>query len=229
MTKWTKKYLSVLFYFEQCRSWQAWGLCPTFIATAQQGYVHWIMQWDSRRENNKLLKLSVSKVILQSAGKVTERNLSKRTFFQTYISHDTDITDYLLWLGLGVKKYAQANKNCVFKTHNFDLVVHTRWSTRSHVLIDMLLSLGSCPSYIQVNMEFERSSVVDQSIHTLVMLHSGKVEQDKGICQWVANNFDYNEDTITRSGHDSTHVMGIITCQTPGISDNHVQVTRYKV
>ena len=120
MTKWTKKYLSVLFYFEQCSSWQAWGLCPTFIATAQQGYVHWIMQWDSRKENNKLLKLSVSKVILQSAGKVTERNLSKRTFFKTYISHDTDITDYLLWLGLGVKKYAQANKNCVFKTHNFE-------------------------------------------------------------------------------------------------------------
>ena len=29
--------------------------------------------------------------------------------------------------------------------------------------------------------------------------------------QWVADNFDYNEDVIT--GHDTTHVMGIIACQ----------------
>ena len=32
-----------------------------------------------------------------------------------------------------------------------------------------------------------------------------------GICQWVADNFDLNKDTKT--GLDSTHVMGLITCQ----------------
>ena len=32
-----------------------------------------------------------------------------------------------------------------------------------------------------------------------------------GFCQWVADNFDYNEDSAT--GHDSTHVMGITGCQ----------------
>lgn len=35
--------------------------------------------------------------------------------------------------------------------------------------------------------------------------------------QWVANNFECNEDTPT--GHDTTHVMGVITCQTPGTLD----------
>ena len=33
------------------------------------------------------------------------------------------------------------------------------------------------------------------------------------MCQWIADNFDFNEDTLT--GNDTTQIMGIITCQTP--------------
>ena len=56
-------------------------------------------------------------------------------------------------------------------------------------------------------MAFERSAVDKQCVDTLA---AGLIE--KGFCQWVADNFDYNDDTI--SGHDTTHTMGIITCQT---------------
>ncbi len=47
-----------------------------------------------------------------------------------------------------------------------------------------------------------------------------------GFCQWVADNFDYNEDTLTE--HDTTHVMGIITCQTPGSVDKRVETISRK-
>ena len=84
-------------------------------------------------------------------------------------------------------------------------------STRSRVLLDVLSSLGFSASYDQV-MAFERSAVVSHSINDLPPGLVG-AQDGGGFCQWVADNFDYNEDTI--SGHDSTHVMGIIACQTP--------------
>ena len=87
------------------------------------------------------------------------------------------------------------------------LLIHQ--TTRSRVLLDALSSLGLCVSYAQV-MAFERAAAVKQSAQNLP---SGLTERDKGggFCQWVADNFDYNEDTI--SGKDSTHAMGIIACQ----------------
>jgi len=54
-------------------------------------------------------------------------------------------------------------------------------------------------------MAFERSAADKQCVDTLA---ARLVEKDDGggFCQWVADNFDYNEDTI--SGHDTTHTMG---------------------
>ena len=65
-------------------------------------------------------------------------------------------------------------------------------------------------------MELERSGILDQSIHTL---HPGIVEQDKGggFCQWLADNFDHNEDTVL--GRGTSHMMGVITCQIDGSSN----------
>ncbi|XP_048236850.1 uncharacterized protein LOC125372026 [Haliotis rufescens] len=81
---------------------------------------------------------------------------------------------------------------------------------RSRVLLNVFFSLGFSVSYDQV-MDFEKSAVVSKSVEDLP---PGIEAQDQGggFCQWVADNFDYNEDTVT--GHNSTHVMGIIACQT---------------
>ena len=91
-------------------------------------------------------------------------------------------------------------------------------TTRSRLILDVLSSLGLCVSYDQV-MAFERAAVCT---HTINDLTPGLLSKDKrgGFCQWVADNFDYNEDTI--SGHNTTHVMGIIACQQTSSSD-----TRY--
>ena len=82
-------------------------------------------------------------------------------------------------------------------------------TTRSRVILDVLSSLGLCVSYDQV-MAFERAAAVTHTIHDLAPGLVSK-EGGGGFCQWVADNFDYNEDTV--SGHNTTHVMGIIACQ----------------
>lgn len=98
------------------------------------------------------------------------------------------------------------------------LFIHQQ--TRSRVLLDVLSSLGLSVSYDQV-IAFEKAAVVGRSIHDLP---PGLVQQTEGegFCQWVADNFDYNEDTLT--GHDTTHVMGVITCQTPRTTDQKGEV-----
>jgi hypothetical protein len=90
------------------------------------------------------------------------------------------------------------------------------------VLLDVLPSLGLNVSYDQV-IAFEKAAAVGRSIHDLP---PGLVQQTEGegFCQWVADNFDYNEDTLT--GHDTTHVMGVITCQTPRTTDLKREVIR---
>ena len=83
-------------------------------------------------------------------------------------------------------------------------------TTRSRIILDALSSLGLCASYQQV-MLFEKAAAVHVSNGFL------DAELKKGeklpFCQWVADNFDFNEDTIT--GENTTHVMGIITCINP--------------
>ena len=81
-------------------------------------------------------------------------------------------------------------------------------NTRSRVHIDVLSSLGLSISYSNV-LAFERSAAVCSSRGLPPGLD--KISEGGGFTQWVADNFDYNEDTLT--GHDTTHVMGIIACQ----------------
>ena len=82
--------------------------------------------------------------------------------------------------------------------------------TRSRSLIDLLSALGLCASYTIV-MNFERSAafarIEDEYTAT------DKATEQNSFCQWVADNYDFIEDTL--NGSNSTHTMGIITCQTP--------------
>ncbi|XP_048253265.1 uncharacterized protein LOC124140320 [Haliotis rufescens] len=97
-------------------------------------------------------------------------------------------------------------------------------TTRSKLVLNLLSSLGMTMSYDTI-LDFERSAVTSRNIDDL---HPGiGVNEDgtEGFCQWIADNFDYNEDTI--SGHNSTHVMGIIACQTPA-STQKLSVRRQK-
>ena len=120
------------------------------------------------KEKKLLQQISISHVIMQSAGP------------QTYISP--------LLLSVGI-------------------FIHQ--TTRSRLLLDLMAALGFSVSYAQV-MAFERAAVKGQSHDTL---HAGIVPQDQdgGFCQWIADNFDKNEDTVT--GHGTSHTMGIIGCQ----------------
>ena len=98
-------------------------------------------------------------------------------------------------------------------------------TTRSRLLIDVLSSLGLCVSYSQV-MAFERSAVVSRSVEDSPpgLIQHG---DNGGFCQWVADNFDYNEDTTT--GHDTTLVMGVIACQTPYRTDQGATTVKRKL
>ena len=70
----------------------------------------------------------------------------------------------------------------------------------------VLSSLGLSASYEQV-MSFEKAAAVHVGNKFLDVL---KAEGKLPFCQWVADNFGLNEDTI--SSENTTHVMGIITC-----------------
>ena len=97
-------------------------------------------------------------------------------------------------------------------------------TTRSRILLDVLSSLGLCVPYSTV-MAFQRSAVLGQRVEDLpVGMNSDKSDTNPQFCQWIADNFDFNEDTLT--GSDTTHVMGIITCQTPGNISKNITVPR---
>ena len=74
-------------------------------------------------------------------------------------------------------------------------------------------------------MAFELATVVNGSEHSLSPGMSKQTDA-VGFCQWVADNFDWNEDILT--GHDTTHVMGIIACQTPRNADCCVKAIQHK-
>ena len=79
-------------------------------------------------------------------------------------------------------------------------------TARSEVLLDVLSSLGPCTSYSEV-IKFERSAVVTRS-EDFALLTSPNDDSTR-FCQWAADNFDFNEDTLT--GENTTHTMGIIS------------------
>ena len=101
-----------------------------------------------------------------------------------------------------------------------DLLIHQ--TTYSRVLLDVLSTLGLSVPYDQV-IAFERSAAVEQSVSDVPPGLSANTNNG-GFCQWIADNFYYNEDTVT--GSDSTYTMGIIACQTP--AGKNTEFTRIK-
>ena len=97
-------------------------------------------------------------------------------------------------------------------------------TTRSRVALNLLSGLGVSVSYDQV-INFEKAAAVTQTSNATPQATQGDAITEV-FCQWVADNFDYNEDTL--NGQQTTHVMGIVTCQTPAKTSN-VQVQRGKV
>ena len=102
--------------------------------------------------------------------------------------------------------------HAVGKKHNISPLllsvgIFLHQTTRSRTILDVLSSLGLSASYEQV-MSFVKSAAVHEGNKFLddVLKAEGKLP----FCQWVADNFDLNEDTIF--GENTTHVMGIITC-----------------
>ena len=83
-------------------------------------------------------------------------------------------------------------------------------TTQSKVLSDLLSSLGLCASYAEL-IKFERSAAVTRS-EDFPLLTSPSDESTR-LCQWVSDNFDFNEDTLT--GENTTHTMDIISCISP--------------
>ena len=58
-------------------------------------------------------------------------------------------------------------------------------------------------------MNFEKSAAVSSAVFD----SSSEEESQELFKQYIADNFDHNEDTTT--GDNTTHVMGIISCDTP--------------
>ena len=94
------------------------------------------------------------------------------------------------------------------------LFVHQ--TTRSRVLIDILYSLGYSVSYTEV-MNFERNAAVSNATYDNC---NNEQESQDMFLQFIADNFDHNEDTKT--GGNTTHVMGIISCQTPKVEQTNL-------
>lgn len=90
-------------------------------------------------------------------------------------------------------------------------------TTRSRVIIHVLFSLGFCATYSQV-VESHNPAMTHASqspTHGLVALKEGE------FCQWVADNFNHNEDSS--SGHETTHVIVIISCQNSASEPQYFQ------
>ena len=81
--------------------------------------------------------------------------------------------------------------------------------TRSRVLIDVLCALGFSLSYSAV-MNFEKCAAIST-------IEFGDIQSDEEslerFLQFIADNFDHNEDTTTGAG--TTHVMGLISSEYP--------------
>ena len=81
--------------------------------------------------------------------------------------------------------------------------------TRSRVLVDVLYALGLSLSY-SVILDFEKCASVSTIEFTDTLSEDESMEC---FLQFIANNFDHNEDTTT--GACTAHVMGLISSQYP--------------
>ena len=87
------------------------------------------------------------------------------------------------------------------------------------MVIDVLVSLGLCATYALIT-EFEIGAAIT---YKTGQLHPA-LESYNGFIQWVADNFDLNEDTLDRKS--TTHSMGIISCMTPKQDMSHSSIKR---
>ena len=71
------------------------------------------------------------------------------------------------------------------------------------------IALGWVLSFILM---FEKCAAVS-SIKFDDLVGDSELESENVFWQFIADNFDHNEDTTT--GANTTHVMGIISCETP--------------
>ena len=81
--------------------------------------------------------------------------------------------------------------------------------TRSRVLVDVLYALGLSLSYSAI-LDFEKCVSVSTIQFTDTLSEDESMEC---FLQFIADNFDHNEDTTT--GACRTHVMGLISSQYP--------------
>ena len=77
--------------------------------------------------------------------------------------------------------------------------------------MDVLHSVGFSVSYSEV-LRFEKCAAVF-SVQFDGFVSGSELESENRFWQFIADNFDYNEDTNT--GLNTTHVMDIILCETP--------------
>ena len=82
---------------------------------------------------------------------------------------------------------------------------------RSQLLVDILHSVGFSVLYLEV-LKFEKCAAVF-SVKFDDFVSGSELESENRFWQFIAENFDQNEDTTT--GANTTHVMGIISCETP--------------
>ena len=81
--------------------------------------------------------------------------------------------------------------------------------TRSQVLVDVLCAMGFSLSYSAI-MNFEKCAAISTIKFSDIQSNEESLER---FLQFIANNFDHDEDTTT--GASTTHVMGIISAEYP--------------
>ena len=83
--------------------------------------------------------------------------------------------------------------------------------SRSRLLVDVLHSVGFPISYSEV-LKFDRCAAVS-SVKFSDFVSDSELESENRFWQFIAENFDHNKDTTTWT--NTTHVMGMILCETP--------------
>ena len=83
--------------------------------------------------------------------------------------------------------------------------------SRSRLLVDVLHSVGFSVSYLEVP-KFDKCAALS-SIKFDDFVSDSELESENRFWQLIADNFDHSKDTTT--GADTTHVIGIISCETP--------------
>ena len=82
--------------------------------------------------------------------------------------------------------------------------------SRSQLLVDVLHSVRFSVSYLEV-LKFEKCAAVS-SAQFDGFVSGSELESENRFWQFIADNFDHNE--VTTTGANTTHAMGIISCET---------------